>query len=347
MPPRQTIPDPVIVSLQPVLGQSEAVRPSMASEPTELRRLRVEEFLQARALAPKSQKAYRQDLQSFLHWTETAWAAVTPRQVAQFKSYLLRQEEGTTQRVLADATVRRVLGTLKNFYGWLVRSRYVMLDPTAEVALPKLMEPEAQNLKDTEVEQIYTAMAVSSLSHRNVALISVLLHGLRAEEVLALNLEDYDGRRLHIRQAKADSKGFVPLTAQGKQDLEQYLQWRREAGEVLLPESPLFVSHSRRNRGQRLGYDGIRKLIDQTAKQTGIAFHAHQFRHTFATNLVLKGMNPYHAMTLTRHRSVQNFRRYTKAADQAAAEDAFDEIMGGSVASILEKACCSKLTSDL
>ncbi|HEY9663969.1 MAG TPA: tyrosine-type recombinase/integrase, partial [Allocoleopsis sp.] len=104
--------------------------------------------------------------------------------------------------------------------------------PTVEVELPKLTEPEAQNLQEEEVVQIYQAVAGSSLPERNMALISVLLHGLRAEEVCALNIEDYDGRRLHIREAKADSKGFVPLTTQAKQDLEQDLQWRQEQGRV-------------------------------------------------------------------------------------------------------------------
>lgn len=255
---------------------------------------------------------------------------MTPRQIAQFKAYLLRQDLESGQRVLSDATVRRILGTLKNFYGWLVRSRYVSVDPTTEVDLPKLKEPEPQNLKDAEVEQIYRAVALSSLPERNMALVSVLLHGLRAEEVSSLDVENYDGRRLRIREAKADSKGWVPLVEQGREDLDQYLRWRQTHGEVLSPESPLFVSHSRRNGGQRLGYDGIRKLMDWVAKQTGIDFHAHQFRHTFATNLVLQGMNPYHVMTLTRHRSVQSFQRYTRAADQAAAEAAFDEVMGRS-----------------
>lgn len=64
-------------------------------------------------------------------------------------------------------------------------------------------------------------------------------------------------------------------------------------------------------------------------KETGIVFHAHQFRHTYATNLVLDGMNPYHVMTLTRHKSVQSFRRYTKAADSKAAEAAFFETKRG------------------
>ncbi|MDX2239994.1 MAG: tyrosine-type recombinase/integrase [Leptolyngbyaceae cyanobacterium bins.302] len=323
---RKSIPDPIIVPLQSVPRQPQTLRQSSSSGPAKLRGLRVDEFLQARSLAPKTQKAYRQDLQAFLNWTDKAWGEVTPRQIAQFKGYLLRQDEQSGQRVLSDATVRRILGTLKNFYGWLVRSRYVSVDPTTEVDLPKLKEPEARNLKDAEVEQIYGAVTLSSLPERNVALVSVLLHGLRAEEVSLLDVEDYDGRRLRIREAKADSKGWVPLTQQGQEDLNQYLRWRETNGEVVLPESPLFVSHSRRNRGQRLSYDGIRKLMDWVAEQTGIDFHAHQFRHTFATNLVLQGMNPYHVMTLTRHRSVQSFRRYTRAADQAAAEAAFDQI---------------------
>ncbi|MBW4694208.1 MAG: tyrosine-type recombinase/integrase [Lyngbya sp. HA4199-MV5] len=323
---RKSIPEPVILPLQSIAQPTEGVRAVGSNHPVELRSLRVDEFLQARSLAPKSQKAYRQDLQAFLDWTDKAWAEVTPRQIAQFKAHLLRKDIESGQRVLSDATVRRILGTLRNFYSWMVRSRYVSFAPTTEVDLPKLKEPEAQNLKDTEVEQIYGAVALSSLPERNVALVSVLLHGLRAEEVSSLYVEDYDGRRLRIREAKADSKGWVPLTQQGLADLDQYLGWRQTNGEVLPPQSPLFVSYSRRNGGKRLGYDGIRKLMDWVAEQTGIDFHAHQFRHTFATNLVLKGMNPYHVMTLTRHRSVQSFRRYTRAADQAAAEAAFDQI---------------------
>ena len=72
----------------------------------------------------------------------------------------------------------------------------------------------------------------------------------------------------------------------------------------------------------------IRKVVEAVRKETGTDLHAHQFRHTFATNLVLKEMNPYHVMTLTRHKSIQSFRRYTKAADQLAAESAFYEAIG-------------------
>jgi integrase/recombinase XerD len=159
-----------------------------------------------------------------------------------------------------------------------------------------------------------------------MALLSVLRHGLRAQEAAGLNLGDFDGQRVHIRQAKADSKGTVPLDLDAQMWVQQYLDWRAENGEALTDESPLFISHSNRNIGQRMGYHAVQKLMKAIATTVGFDFHAHQFRHTFATNLVLKGMNPYHVMTLTRHKSPQNFRRYTKAADALAAEQAFREI---------------------
>jgi len=68
-------------------------------------------------VSAKTQKAYRQDLQHFLRWTDAAWSAVTARQITQFKAHLLRKENG--ERMLSDATVKRILGTLKAFYGWL------------------------------------------------------------------------------------------------------------------------------------------------------------------------------------------------------------------------------------
>lgn len=301
-------------SINPAIGQL-----------AELRTLRVEEFLMARSLAPKSQVAYRQDLNRWLDWTDRNWEEVTPRQMAQFKQYLLRPDPETHQRVLSDATVSRTLGTIKNFYGWMFRSRYVSHDPTTEVDRPRLKEPTAQNLKEDELEVVCRAATQSSLPQRNIALISVLLHGLRASEATALNLEDFDGQRLTIRAAKADSKGIVPLTSSAVEALTEYLDWRQKQGETILPSCPLFVSHSRRNQGDRLSYDGVRKVVEVISAATGLELHAHQFRHSFATNLVLKGMNPYHVMTLTRHKSVQSFRRYTKAADQAAAEVAFYE----------------------
>ena len=126
---RKMVPDPVVLLLQSIDRKTGSTVSPTRPDLTDLREERVKEFLQARSLAPKSQKAYRQDLQYFLNWTDKRWAEITPRQIAQFKAYLMRQDLETGKRSLSDATVRRILGTLKNFYGWLVRSRYVSINP--------------------------------------------------------------------------------------------------------------------------------------------------------------------------------------------------------------------------
>jgi integrase/recombinase XerD len=326
MPKPVNVPTPQLIQIVETAPKTKQT----AAEPTSLRQQRIEEFLMARSLAPKSQKAYREDLARFTAWTETAWGQVTPRIVAQYKAYLLRLDPKTQKRALADASALRILQTLKSFLGWMARSGYIERDPSTEISLPKLPEPEANHLTDAQVEAIFNAAIATRLPERNMALLSVLRHGLRAQEVSDLNIGDFDGLRVHIRQAKADSKGTVPLDLDAQMWVKQYLDWRTEQGESLADDSPLFASHSNRNAGQRMGYHAIQKQMKAISATVGFDFHAHQFRHTFATNLVLKGMNPYHVMTLTRHKSPQNFRRYTKAADALAAEQAFREITNDS-----------------
>jgi integrase/recombinase XerD len=94
----------------------------------------------------------------------------------------------------------------------------------------------------------------------------------------------------------------------------------------------LFLPHFHCSNRQQLSYWGIQDVINRIKEATGIDLKAHWFRHTFVTNLVFKGIDAQHIMTLTwhksvtRHRSMQSFRRYTKRADQIATEKAFFEV---------------------
>lgn len=163
-----------------------------------------------------------------------------------------------------------------------------------------------------------------------------MLHGLRASEVCGLNIGNYDGIRVDIKQAKAGSVGTVPLEGWCASLIDDYLQWLKASySENLKPESPMFVSFSNRNSGKRISYDTINKLCKQIGEIIGIKFNAHQLRHTFATNLVISGMSPYHSMTLMRQKSFRNFKRYAKAAERAAAEAEFNKVSNGG--SILRK----------
>jgi integrase/recombinase XerD len=64
--PKPEVPMPQLISLTsepPLVSRSQT---------TELRQQRIDEFLMARSLAPKTQKAYREDLTRFMAWSDVA-----------------------------------------------------------------------------------------------------------------------------------------------------------------------------------------------------------------------------------------------------------------------------------
>lgn len=299
--------------------------PTATALPTDLRSLRVEEFLQARSLSSNSQKVYRRELTRFLSWTDRTFGEITPRQIAQFKTHL--REQG-----LAVASINRALASLKSFFKWLSQAypNLVESNPTPSVSLEKLPLPPPRDLSPQELGELYEALGYRGETQvRDTALLSVLGHGLRASEVCRLNVEDYDGVRLTIRQAKDDSTGTVPLAQAARSDLDDYLSWRRGQGEQLQPHIPLFLTQGRRHPGDRLGYKGLYYIIKELGMIAAIdQLTPHRLRHTYATGLLLRGMDSLHARTLTRHKSEVTFQRYTKRAKAAAAEQAFYAAIG-------------------
>jgi integrase/recombinase XerD len=78
-----------------------------------------------------------------------------------------------------------------------------------------------------------------------------------------------------------------------------------------------------------LSYWGIYKFIEELAALAGVEdCHPHRLRHTFATKLVMKGMDTMLARQLTRHKSESSFTRYSKRALELKAHQQFYQVFG-------------------
>jgi integrase/recombinase XerD len=63
------------------------------------------------------------------------------------------------------------------------------------------------------------------------------------------------------------------------------------------------------------------RKIKDLAKAAGLEnVHPHSGRHTFASRLLENGMDAFLAMKLTRHRSIQAFKTYTRELQYQAAK---------------------------
>ncbi len=120
------------------------------------------------------------------------------------------------------------------------------------------------------------------------AIVAVLSHGPRASEASALNVKHWNGRILTVHRSKGQTVSEVPLSREARQHLEAYLEWRQQQGGEFepLPESPLFLAQDPKNQGQRLGYQGLHKMVKQLGAIAGVGdINPHRFRHTFGTEV--------------------------------------------------------------
>ncbi|NJN38849.1 MAG: tyrosine-type recombinase/integrase, partial [Acaryochloridaceae cyanobacterium CSU_3_4] len=292
-------------------------RPLSPSPPADLRWSRVEEFFRSRELRPNTRKSYERAFKAFLGWTDKGWQDLTARDIDRYKEYLkaLPSARGGKR---STATINLSLSAIQSLFKWLCARDYIGKDPMGLIEKPKPDPVEAQDWSPQEVNALFAATRQRGESEpRDRALLWVLLHGLRAREVEALNLADFDGKRLHVREAKDDSVGQVPLLPEAIEALQGYLRARDEGMDS---ELPLFVSESNNSKGQRLSYWGIYKVVKELAAIAGVKdSHPHRGRHTVATEMVSRGMDPLLARQITRHKSEKSFERYSKRALQKQA----------------------------
>jgi integrase/recombinase XerD len=323
------IPQPTLKFYSPQDDLRNPALPLCLPVPPDIRWFPVQDFFRAHNFRPNTIKAYQRELQRFLAWTDQSWIEISPRDFANYKHHL-------EQQGLAIASVARALAPLKSLFKWLTVSGYVAQNPTLQTNLPTPPRPLPQHFSAEEIEVLYNALADrGATALRDRAILTVLeFGGLRLSEVSALNLEDWviddadptfpGWGSITVRAAKDDSTGSIPLPPDAVTVLQTYLEERRHQGEDLsAPSTPLFLAQSLnpKRRGTRLGPSGIYALLQDLGQMAGVPHcHPHRFRHTFATRLVLMGMDSYLGRKLTRHRSERAYQRYSEYGRQIAAE---------------------------
>ena len=312
----------------------EVGRPAAAKialPPTELGWQRVEEFLQVRELAENSKKAYERQLRQFYEWVQKPWQAVTHRDIDRYKLHL-KELPSKRGGFLSPATINQSLNALRSFFKWLTVKDYISRNPTLTVEPLKIPPKPPQDLNKKEVGLLEDALSFRGESEvRDRAILHVLAHGLRASEVSALDIRNYDGKGVGVEDAKWGSDGRVPLKPEAIAALDSYLGWRVRQGIPTTPELPLFISLSNNSKGERLGYRGIYDLVKDLAVASGLEnIHPHRLRHTCATLLVLEGMDTMLAKRYVRIKSDTVFSGYSDRALDIKMEQAFDDLYGSS-----------------
>jgi len=205
---------------------------------------------------------------------------------------------------------------VKSFLRFLVAEGDIGHNPLDKVKPPKLPQDLQEPVSLESVAKMLTA-CVGDLAERDSAILLTLLDsGLRAAEILALDIGDVDiaTGRVVVKHGKGDKARVVFLGARARRAIIKMLRSRAD----IAPTEPLFTTDD----GGRLTYWGLRQILRRRAAAANVSVpSAHDFRRAFALLSLRGGCDIMSLQRLMGHADLTVLRRYlaqTEADLQAA-----------------------------
>lgn len=183
---------------------------------------------------------------------------------------------------------------------------HIERNPFEQLSYPTPSYEEKKFLRKEEVQKILTAIHLHHnndilILKRNLVLFNILLFcGLRREELLLLQIPDIDFERktLTVRSntSKTGRSRQLPLHSSTIMYLRDYLTARKQY------TSPYLFVSSKKDR--QLTLNGLKHLVHKLQLLSGVSFHLHQLRHTFAINFLKSSNNIVKLKQLLGHKSI-------------------------------------------
>ena|SRR5690625_1712022 len=261
--------------------------------------------------SPNTVIHYRKDLKTFNSFLQIEghiqYNEVNHQVVRLFLTFLYDQK-------LSRRSVSRTISSLRSFYKYLEREKYVATNPFINVKLPKTSQSIPTFLYEEELEKLFEVSDLSDpLGQRNQAILELLYAtGIRVSECQGLHITDVD---FSIGTAFVTGKGrkerYVPFGKFAEMALERYINDGRQKLLNKFNKSSNFIFLNA--RGDPLTDRGIRMVLNKMVDKAALTIkvHPHKLRHTFATHMLNSGADLRAVQELLGHDNLSSTQIYT------------------------------------
>ena len=257
-------------------------------------------------------KAYESDIVSYILWlNDVSCTDVDFNKLREYLHFIQRFDYKKT-------TIARKIASIRTFYKFLFRERYIDSDPAISLSAPKRPKSLPKFLTPEEVEQILNNVKIDTpAGFRNRVILELLwATGMRVSELSNLNFGDLNIEENEIRVfGKGAKERIVLISDRAKKYLTQYISSARsllapgyEIGEIN-DSSPVFINST----AYRLQNKTIRNFIKDIVEKIELPKKVtpHVFRHSFATKLIENGADLRVVQELLGHAGISNTQIYT------------------------------------
>lgn len=190
-------------------------------------------------------------------------------------------------------------------------------NPTHKAKAPKVTQPIIEGISAGHVKALLETCEDNFTGIRDRAIILFLLDsGVRARELLALTLADVDtiGGAVTVRKGKGNKSRMVYIGKKCRKALRAYLKHRTDDCQNL------WVSI----HGDKFAVSSLTQTLIRRAQRAGIPTQSpHDFRRSFALNMLRAGVDIYSLKELMGHSDLSTLMRYLALIndDMRAAHD--------------------------
>lgn len=226
---------------------------------------------------------------------------------------------------LANATLQQRLTAVRLFYDYLAEEGFRETNPVGRGRYTpgkqfggmrqKGLIPRYTKLPWIPNESEWTAIVQAAKQERlrNRTMLALGYDaGLRREELCGLEIRDIDPSqrlvRIRFETTKSRRERMVPYSEPTAMLYMAYLQERRKLSRA---RGPVFVSESRRNRGEPISIWTWSKVVEGIAQRSGVQqFTTHTLRHLRLTDLASCGWDIHEIALFAGHRSTDTTLQY-------------------------------------
>ena len=211
----------------------------------------------------------------------------------------------------SNATVTRVIASIRSYYNFLITIGVVNSNPTVGVKTDKAEKKLPEILTQKETDLLLSQPDINDPKGcRDKAMFELLYAtGIRVSELIGLDIDDINLDVGIIRCSNQKTERIIPLYDTAVKTVELYVK-RVRAFSVFDDEKALFVNMN----GQRLTRQGFWKIIKQYTKQAGIKkdITPHTLRHSFATHLLENGAQLKDIQQMLGHSDISSTQVYAQ-----------------------------------
>ena len=265
---------------------------------------RMDSDLRLSRRAARTRKEYLRHARKFIEWHDGR--ALVDLGEADVRTYLHHLIE---TRKVSVYTHKMALASIRFLFAVTLGRP----EEVERIPWPKVRDPLPAIFSPPEVVAVFRAAPKPVV---RTGLLCAYASGLRVSEVCRLQVRDIDsdGGVLHVRHGKGDKERLTILPPRLLAQLRRYFKETR-------PEEPwLFPGGTREGHvGRRHMQDGFRKAVRAAGvRRDGVRFHT--LRHSFATHMLVAGVDIRLIQVMLGHASIRTTSRYAQVRADCFAE---------------------------